>query len=189
MCNSAKRPGFTLVELLVVIMVAVEAAVVEVLTNPVLHARLHDTLPKPASPLKRVAAAVSLGASTVWGWIKAGCKKVTGWGSKAYRKTAEAVVACTGPVGAKVASVSRTAKALLKGAWSRTLSVLALAGRMRKAVLLALAAGLTLGTACYFSGPVLSSLISGVTGFVSTMAAGTWKMLANLLAGDEAHGT
>jgi hypothetical protein len=154
--------------------VAIEAAVVEILTNPAIQQRLRAS--------QKTDRPVPSAARRVWGWLTASVKK-------AFARTAAVAVACKEVVIAKAVSAGKAAKRALKAGWSRTLSVLAAARHMRKAVLLALAAGLTLGTACYFSGPAVSSLISGVTGFVSAMAAGTWKALANLLAGENPRST
>jgi hypothetical protein len=160
---------------------AVEAAVVEVLTNPTLQQRLRAA-EKPSRPAANVGR-------RVWGWLKAGCTWVAGRVKRAFMKTVEVAGACKDAAFATAATAARKTRATLKSGWSHTLSALALAGRMRRSVLLAAAAGLTIGTACYFSGPLQSSLISGVTGFVSAMAAGTWKMLAGLLAGEDPRGT
>ncbi len=164
---------------------AVEMAVVEVLTNPTLSKRLHPEMPKKPSVLKSVAGSVVMVAKSVWTWAKAGWQKVAGWSCKA----AATVSTFTGPVGSKVASVTCKAKALFQRAWSRTLKLLSLATRWRKTVLAAPAAGVTLGVGCYFSGPMLASFVSGVTGFVSTLAASAWRAVVGLLSGDEAQAT
>jgi hypothetical protein len=164
---------------------AVSSAVIEVLTNPTLRQRLHPDTPRRPSMLKTAAGAIVFGAKKVWGWMKTGWKKVAAWSCNAT----ETVATYTGPVGTHIAGVTRKAKVVLKGAWSRTLKLLALAGRWRKTVLAALAAGITLGVGCYFSGPMLASFVSGVTGFVSTLAASAWRTVVGLLAGDEAQAT
>jgi hypothetical protein len=129
----------------------------------------------------------------VWGWIKdcavAGWKKVAGWMGKTFTRAQKVAGVCKDFTTAKLATACRKTKAVMKSGWKRTLLALTMASRMRKTILLALAAGITLGVGCYFSGPVLSSLISGTTGFVSAMATGTWKMLAGLLAGEEIKST
>jgi hypothetical protein len=151
------------------------------LTNPTLQQRL-----RAAERHDRATVSV---AKRVWGWLKAGCAWVAGRVKRAFTKTVEVTGTCKDAAFATAATAGRKTRAAPKAGWSHTLSALALAGRMRRSVLLAVAAGLTIGTACYFSGPLLSSLISGVTGFVSAMAAGTWKMLAGLLAGEDPRGT
>jgi hypothetical protein len=117
--------------------------------------------------------------------VVAGWKKLTGWVKKAFAKASEV---CKDGVGTKV-STCRKAKEVLKDAWSRTLKALSLASRWCKTLLVASAAGITLGVVCYFSGPMLSSLVSGITGFVSTLAAATWRTVIGLLGGEEAHAT
>jgi hypothetical protein len=159
---------------------AVEAAVVEVLTNPTLQQRLR-------AAEKSDRATVNFGRR-VWGWLKAGCTWVAGRMKRAFTKTVKVAGVCKDAAFTTAATAGHKTRAALKAGWSHTLSALALAGRMRRSVLVAVAAGLTIGTACYFSGPLLSSLISGVTGFVSAMATRTWNSLAGLLAGEDPRG-
>jgi hypothetical protein len=89
----------------------------------------------------------------------------------------------------KAVAVCQNAKAAVKGLWMRTLLALTLAKKLRKALLAALAAGITIGLGCYFSGPVVSSLFSGVAGFVGSLAAGTMKTLRGLLGSNDLAGT
>jgi hypothetical protein len=161
--------------------VAVQAAVVEILTNPTLQQRLRAT-PKADRPGVSVAR-------RVWAWVKDSCTRLGSGVKKAFAKTVEVAGACKEVVIARAASAGKAVKRALKAGWSRTLKVVAAARHMRQALVLALVAGLTIGVACYFSGPAVSSLISGVTGFISAMAAGTWKALANLLAGEHPRST
>jgi hypothetical protein len=166
---------------------AVQAAVVEVLTNPTLHQRLREGLEidRPSNPIVTAAR-------RVWAWLKAGvaaaCTTVAGWARKAYQKTVGAATGCTEGVTTKVASACRRTKAALKAGWRRMLLALSLAGRMRKALLAALAAGLTVGLGCYYAGPVVSSLVSGLAGFAGSLAAGATRALRGML-GERLGGT
>jgi hypothetical protein len=59
---------------------------------------------------------------------------------------------------------------------------------MRKALLAALAAGLTVGLGCYYAGPVVSSLVSGLAGFAGSLAGGATRALRGML-GERLGGT
>jgi hypothetical protein len=166
---------------------AVQAAVVEVLTNPTLQLRLREGLEidRPANPLLKAA-------KRVWGWLKAGvaaaCTTMAGWARKAYTRTVGAATGCTEGVVSKITHACRRTRTALKAGWRRTLLALTLAGRMRKALLAALAAGLTVGLGCYYAGPVVSSLVSGVAGFAGSLAAGATRALRGML-GERLGGT
>jgi hypothetical protein len=60
-----------------------------------------------------------------------------------------------------------------------------LARRYRKPLLAALAVGTAVGLGCYLAGPTVSSVVSGVAGFVGSLAAGALTRLRRLLAGEE----
>jgi hypothetical protein len=161
--------------------VAVQAAVTEVLTNPELQRRLRQGQ-IPRNPVVKAA-------KRVWRLVKAGCNKVAGWLARAYSHTVAAACGCKEATLGKVVNACNKAKATVKGLWMRTLLALSLAGRMRKALLAALAAGITIGLGCYFSGPVVSSLFSGFAGFVGSLAAATMKTLRGLLGTEKLQGT
>jgi hypothetical protein len=161
--------------------VAVQAAVTEVLTNPELQRRLRQD----QTPRNPVVNAVT----GLWLLAKAGCGKVACWLAKAFNKTVGAACGCKEAALAKVVGACKNAKAAVKGLWMRTLLALSLAGRMRKTLLAALAAGITIGVGCYFSGPVVSSLFSGFAGFVGSLAAATMKTLRGLLGAERLQET
>jgi hypothetical protein len=164
--------------------VAVQAAVTEVLTNPELQSRLRQGLKDPISSNPVVKAAMG-----IWALVKAGCAKVAGWLAKAYSHTIKAACGCKEATLGKVVNACNKAKTTVKGLWMRTLLALTLAKKLRKALLAALAAGITIGLGCYFSGPVVSSLFSGFAGFVGSLAAVTMKTLRGLLGTKDLAGT
>jgi hypothetical protein len=115
--------------------------------------------------------------------VAAACTAVAGWARKAYARTVGAATGCKEGVLSKVTHACRRTRTALKAGWKRTLLTLSAAGRMRKALLAALAAGLTVGLGCYYAGPVVSSLVSGLAGFTGSLAAGATRALRGLLGG------
>jgi hypothetical protein len=160
---------------------AVQAAVAEVLTNPDLQRRLREVHRPDPVPARRWWDRLK-------GAVAAACASAAGWVRRAWSRTSRASLAVTDAGREKVAAACRTARSALRGAWSRTAAALGAACRLRKALLSALAAGLALGVGAYLLGPVASSLVSGAAGFTAAMAAGTWRTLAGLLAGDDPPG-
>jgi hypothetical protein len=161
--------------------VAVQAAVTEVLTNPELQQRLR-ALRSPRTSSNPIAEAAKSLWSCFKGVLQASISKVTTWLGNAWAKTIAFLSGFKATVADKAVDASGKIKAVGKGLWMRTLLALTLARRMRKALLVAMAAGITVGLGCYLSGPVVSSLVSGVAGFVGSLATGTTNRLRRVLA-------
>jgi hypothetical protein len=161
--------------------VAVQAAVTEVLTNPELQRRLREGH-SPTNPVVKVAKGD-------WSLVQAGWNRVAGWLARAFGHTVAAACGCKDATLGTVVNACHKAKTKFKGLWMRTMLTLTLAKRLRKALLAALAAGITIGLGRYFSGPVVSSLFSGFAGFVASLAAATMKTLRGLLGTKDLAGT
>jgi hypothetical protein len=164
---------------------AVQAAVREVLSNPELLRRLR---PEPAP-----AAGIAGGLPR---WL---CRGLAG-ALRRCRGGLAAVPARGRQRVTEVAATVRAARQALVGRVRGGLSALgrrvwlggALAGllarRYHKPLLVALAVGTAVGLGCYLAGPAVSSVVSGLAGFVGSLVAGTPSRLRRTLAGEEWSG-
>src|SRR5580692_9205404 len=61
-------------------------------------------------------------------------------------------------------------------------ALLAILWACRKPLLIAVAVGLVVGLGCYLAGPLVSSTVSGLAGFLGTLVAGLLKQLRQMVA-------
>jgi hypothetical protein len=146
---------------------AVQAAVLEVLTNAEIQRLLHPTAaPTPPStklPFTGIANVMAGVGSAVGGW----CARLKEHLAKA-RTAGTGVLARGGNVVKKSAA---TVTVWLGGASLRLLGLLSLLRAWRGSLTLAVGAGLAIGAACYYAGPLAATLVSGLTGFVGSLVA------------------
>jgi hypothetical protein len=160
------------------VVVAVEAAVRELPASAELQRRLHpEPTSKPgcfrwtASVLCRGVVSAAKGCWSCAVSLAAHCRV----------KTVEAVSALRE---GQVVMVERVRRGMTVVARQVLLGWLVAAGfvrRFRNPLLIALAAGTTLGVACYFAGPTVSSVVNGVAGFVGALMGGMLGRLRRVL--------
>jgi hypothetical protein len=66
---------------------------------------------------------------------------------------------------------AKTVTVFVGGASLRLLGLWSLLRAWRGSLTLALGAGLAIGVCCYYGGPLAATLVSGLTGFVASLAA------------------
>jgi hypothetical protein len=170
---------------------AVQAAVVEVLSNSELHQRLRQGLKPDQS--ERPANPVIQAAKHLWGWLVAGVvhlgSTVASVVRTAWNKTAQFLGACKKSIPGKVASVAGKTRAVVRRGWTEALGVLRFLQPSRKLVLMAVIVGVTLAVCSYWCGPVVSSLVNGVVGFFAALAAGATKVMRGLVSREKLAAT
>jgi hypothetical protein len=162
--------------------VAVEAALRELLASAELQRRLR---PEPAARpglLRRAASALWHGLVSAgkgcWG-----CAAVLARRCRA--KATAAVAALREGRAVIVGRVRRGLSAFARGVGPAGLVALSVARRFRGALLIALAVGTLVGLGCYLGGPAVSSVVSGLGGFVSALAASVLGRLRRMMAADQ----
>ncbi len=160
------------------VLVAVEAAVRELLASAELQRRLH---PEPATRpglVRRAAAVLGCGlvgaAKLCWAWITA----LTAGGRE---KVATAVAALREGQQDLSGRVRRGMMGFARRVWLAAFVVRALARRFRRVLLVAVLSGLVVGLGCYLAGPAVASALSGLAGFVATLAASLLARLRRVL--------
>jgi len=142
---------------------AVQAAVVEVLTNPELHQRLRQGL-KPDKP-ERTTSLVIQAAKHLWGWLVTGAAhlggRVVSVVGTAWNKAVQLLGACKETVPDKVANVASKTRAVVHRGWAAVLRVLRCLRPSRKLVFVAIAVGVAVALVSYCCGPVVSSMLNG----------------------------
>jgi hypothetical protein len=174
---------------------AVQAALTEVLTNPELHERLRPHFVPAAAPEPN-APVVSTVLQRAWGWlagkVRSAWQKTTSLLRRAWFSTVGAMTLAgtksaaiirqgTTEACAKVQRACRRAKALLTGGWLRILALGGLAVRLRKPALVALGVGSAVAAGCCLAGPVVASVVSGVSSLLLTLVTAVlgpvWQLL------------
>jgi hypothetical protein len=146
---------------------AVQAAVLEVLTNAEIQGLLHPA-PEATEPTPRLSF---LGITKVLTGVGGA---IRGWSSRLKEHLAQARAAGSGVLtrwGNVAKQSAATVKVLLGGASLRLLGWLSLLRAWRGTLTLALAAGVTVGAGCYFASPLATTLVGGLTGFAGALAA------------------
>jgi hypothetical protein len=143
---------------------AVEAALMEVLTNPEL--RLH-LMPEPqvtpartsesrweniAGFVRRSGCRVRAGAIGLWSAVPALIVFLLAAGQNAYQHAKR-----------RLTSVTRTI-------WYRAVAGMHLFRQVRRSLGMALGIGVLVGVGCFVAGPVVASAVSGVAGFLGSLA-------------------
>ena len=151
------------------VVVAVEAAVRELLASAELQRRLR---PEPESKpgfVRRAASALCRGVvSVAKGCWSCAAALVGHCRAKASRGR---LGGAAGPV-VVVDHVRRGMTAFARQVWLGWFIAAGMVRRFRKPLLVAAAVGAALAVACYLAGPAVSSLVNGVAGFLGALVAG-----------------
>jgi hypothetical protein len=157
---------------------AVEAAVREVLTSAELRRRQHAEEAARPGLLRRAVATLGRGlvsaAQGCWAWV-------TTLVERGRDQATEAVAALRQGRQAMAGRARRGMTAFARRVWLSGLVAASLVRRFRRPLLVALASGLLLGVGCYLAGPAVASAVSGLAGFVASLAAGTLARLRRVL--------
>jgi hypothetical protein len=143
---------------------AVEAALVEVLTNPEL--RRHLTPEPPVTPART--------SESRWGNIagfarRCGCRV---WSGAVWLWSAiTALIVFVLVAGQNVCQqVKRRVTSVARTIWWRGLSGVRFVRQVRRSLAVAMGIGVQVGIGCFVAGPVVASAVSGVAGFVGSLA-------------------
>jgi hypothetical protein len=158
--------------------VAVKEAVVEVLTNPELRARLNlvNAPPNPSAsvPVAQIAPEQPKPSwsQRLGGMAKAGWQWVSGKATQAgsaligmAQSSAQKASAGAGKLWLRVRLLTAAVRAVLNVAS-------AVIGQMRKPLLVAVGVGVAVGLGSYLAGPLVAATISGLAGFAGSLIAG-----------------
>jgi hypothetical protein len=157
---------------------AVQAAVREVLSNPELLRRLRPEPAPAAAKVRGLARWLCGGLAGALRRCRGGLAAVAELGRQ--KVTEVAAVARAGRQ-ALVGRVRGGLSAFRRRVWLSGALVVLLGRRYRKPLLMALAVGAAVGLGCYLAGPAVSSAVSGVAGFVGSLAAGALTRLRRML--------
>ncbi len=152
---------------------AVEAALVEVLTNPELRRHLVPE-PKPAPQPSQSVSFWSKAAGFVQGCWMGAHRVLSGLWSATQTLAGKALVAGL--------SASRQGQRRLtnlsRRIWLSVLDVSVFFRQLRRVLLVALGVGLLVGVGCFVAGPIVASAVSGIAGFVVSLATALrWRWL------------
>jgi len=161
---------------------AVQGVLTEVLTNPELLEKLRPE-PVPQAVPPTPAAQGPGWLSRLAGVAKCACKKACNLAKQACGKVAQVTHCVWGAVCAGTAQASGSVKVLARGLWAFLGSAAGVAWRARQPLLIALGVGSALGLGCYLAGPVVSSAVSGLAGFVGSLVASAINSLRRALLG------
>jgi len=161
---------------------AVQGVLTEVLTNPELLEKLRpQPVPQVSPPTPAPQGPGWL--SRLAGAAKGACAKACNLARQACGKGAQLARAGWAAVKAGVAYVSGRVKMLVRALGAFLGSAAGVAWQARQPLLLALGVGSALGLGCYLAGPVVSSAVSGLAGFVSSLVASAVNSLRRALLG------
>jgi hypothetical protein len=164
---------------------AVQAAVRELLSNPQLLQRLRPEPAPTAGKARRLARWLCAGLAAVLRRCRGGLAAVAEQGRQMVTEVAATVRAGRQALAGRVRTGLR---ALGRRLWLGGALLVLLARRYRRSLLAALAVGAAVGLGCYLAGPVVSSVVSGLAGFVGSLAAGVVNRLRRLPTGGELPG-
>jgi hypothetical protein len=158
---------------------AVQAAVREVLSNPQLLRRLR---PEPAPAAGKVGELARWLCGGLAGALRRCRGRVAAVAELGRQKVTEVAATVRAGREALVGQVRGGLSAFRRRVWLGGALLVLLARRYRKPLLVALAVGVTVGLGCYLAGPAVSSVVSGLAGFVGSLVAGTRSRLRRMLA-------
>jgi hypothetical protein len=169
---------------------AVQSLVAEVLSNADLMQRLAPgpgvhTHPTPPEPAARTAHPFLEGLA---GGLQGIGGKVAALAALAGSRVAGALRSCWQGTRAGVGHAWRWTANLARRGWRKAIALLCLASRFRKPLLIAAGVGTAVGLGCFFAGPLVASVVSGVVGFAGSLAVGALNALRRVLALGEPAG-
>jgi hypothetical protein len=157
---------------------AVAAAVREVLSNPELLRRLR---PEPAPSAGKVGELARWLCGGLAGALRRCWRGVSTATAQLRQKAEDVTAALRAGRQALAGRVRRAMTAFARRLWRGGALLVLLARRYHKPLLAALAVGAALGLGCYLAGPAVSSAVSGVAGFVGSLAASLARRWRRLL--------
>jgi hypothetical protein len=163
----------------VAVSTAVQAAVREVLSNPELLRRLRPEPVPTACQARRLAHWLCGGLAGALCWCWRGVSTAT---AQVRQKAEEVTAALRAGRQALAGRVRGALTAFARRVWLGGALLVLLARRHRKPLLAALAVGAAVGLGCYLAGPAVSSVVSGLAGFVGALVAGTLSRMRRVLA-------
>jgi hypothetical protein len=153
---------------------AVEATLRELLTNAELLRRLKPVaIPVRPSVAGRLWRGLVSAAKGCWDQAVALVSRVRNQVSRSATELA---------AGGRALSVQarRGMTAFGRRVWLAAVMTAVMAARFRKPLVIALGVGVSIGLGCYFAGPLVASMTSGMAGFVGSLAACAVKRLRQL---------
>jgi hypothetical protein len=167
---------------------AVELTVREVLTNPEVLSALRNAT--PATEPAKAAEGSSLGQA--WQRTSATVREQAAWAGAQVKAKAAKGWSWLGSMCAWIGGGLQTAWTALGTGCGRVFgfltglcqvvpALLLMLWACRKPLLIALGVGLLLGMACYLAGPLVSSTVSGLAGFVGTLAVDLFSRFRRML--------
>jgi hypothetical protein len=169
---------------------AVQSLVAEVLSNPDLMQRLapspglhtNPTSPEPAARTPHPFLEGLAGGLHGFGG------KVAALAELARTRVAGALKSCWQGTRTAAGHAWRCASDLARRGSRKALALLCLAGRFRKSLLIAAGVGTAVGLGCFFAGPLMASVVSGLVGFAGSLAVAALNALRWVLAPAESAG-
>jgi hypothetical protein len=160
------------------VVVAVEAAVRELLASAELQRRLRAEEPAKEGFVRRAASVLWDGLVRV---AKGGWSCAATLAGYCRTRAAELVSVARERRGVIVGHARRGMTAFGRRVWMGGLVAAGFVRRFRNPLLVAVAAGIALGVACYLAGPTVSSVVNGLAGFVGALVAGVLGRLRGVL--------
>jgi len=164
---------------------AVKLAIIEIVTSPELQEVLRATQQQKAEQIEvPVATLVKPGiGERLWGALKATGKKIAGMMTWTCNRVRNGLSSCWTALKKLTLKVSQQVVTMVKGIGNWLTLVGRFAWQLRKPLLIAFGIGSVVGLGCYFAGPVVSSAVSGIAGFVGSLAASAVNGLRRMLDG------
>ncbi len=162
---------------------AVQAAVAEILLNPELNRHLQQQaipLAETCPPVTRVHL-----WDSVAGMLRTAAGTTMAAAGQAKVKAGELLRRTWTGLGTCLRAGGRYVTSLTRRTWLRALIVFGLARQFRKPVFVSIGVGTAVGLGCFFAGPVVASVVSGLVGFAGSLTAGVLGGLRKLLVPEE----
>ncbi len=164
---------------------AVEAAIKEVLANPdLLRVALAQHVPpakEPETPEQPKRKSVKEVLKNCWSWL---CKKTVEKTIQVKNSLCRTWSCCMEKLQAGCTQAVEGLKSIkdrIVNLGRKVAKITGYLGRFWRTLVIALSVGTVIGISCYFAGPVVSSAVSGVTGFLGSLAASGVSKLRRLI--------
>jgi hypothetical protein len=150
---------------------AVETALVGIMKNPEILAKLQPAMPVPPAPATAPAAPKPAERPS---WLR-----------RAWSTVCETVATVAGQVGGAVSGCAATVWSLPRRAAGVTKIVALLAWQNRAAVAIAVGAGAAIGFGSYLAGPMIAAAVGGLAAGAIAFGARLWAPVVRLVYGRE----